>query len=117
MPQQGTTRQRRFNFPMVESRLAGAKPIDMVREQVSYDTMANAPGGDPNAPFTSGVEAKQSLNNYLTGNVVEPLAARGWPNLGAALATAPMVAADMVVPETKGDVGGMMMGPVRLFTR
>lgn len=52
-----------------------------------------------------GVAAgKKYFNQLLTENVVEPLARRGYENLGAGLATIPAVAADVVLPETFEEV-------------
>jgi hypothetical protein len=40
---------------------------------------------------------------------VEPLAQRGYPNLGAALATVPSVAAEMMIPSTTGELQGAVI--------
>lgn len=47
---------------------------------------------------------KQSFDQFLTERVVEPLAQRGYPTLGAALATVPSVAADVMIPGTTGEL-------------
>ena len=52
-----------------------------------------------------GVAAgKEYIDKLLTENVVEPLARRGYENLGAGLATIPATAADLFLPETVEDV-------------
>jgi hypothetical protein len=52
---------------------------------------------------------KTNIDDFLTGNVVEPLAQRGYPNLGAALATVPSVAAEMMIPSTTGELQGAVI--------
>lgn len=47
---------------------------------------------------------KQSFEKFLTERVVDPLAQRGYPTLGAALATVPSVAADVMIPSTTGEL-------------
>lgn len=47
---------------------------------------------------------KQSFDQFLTERVVDPLAQRGYPTLGAALATVPSVAADVLIPSTTGEL-------------
>jgi hypothetical protein len=56
------------------------------------------------APIPQGVASKQAVDDYLASNIVEPLADRGWPNLGAALATPPSVAADLLIPQQGSDL-------------
>ena len=48
-------------------------------------------------------KAKEKLNDALTEHVVEPLAAAGHPDLGAAIATVPSVAADFLAPSAPVD--------------
>jgi hypothetical protein len=55
-------------------------------------------------PLPAAQRLKTNIDDFLTGNVVEPLAQRGYPNLGAALATVPSVAAEMMIPSTTGEL-------------
>ena len=55
-------------------------------------------------PLPVAQRLKTNIDDFLTGNVVEPLAQRGYPNLGAALATVPSVAAEMMIPSTTGEL-------------
>jgi hypothetical protein len=60
-------------------------------------------------PLPAGQRLKTNIDDFLTGNVVEPLAQRGYPNLGAALATVPSVAAEMMIPSTTGELQGAVI--------
>jgi hypothetical protein len=55
-------------------------------------------------PLPAAQRLKTNIDDFLTGNVVEPLTQRGYPNLGAALATVPSVAAEMMIPSTTGEL-------------
>jgi hypothetical protein len=57
-----------------------------------------------------GVEPmKKSLDEMLTGRVVEPMARAGYPTLGAAMATVPSTLAEALVPSTAGDLAGTLI--------
>jgi hypothetical protein len=60
-------------------------------------------------PLPAAQRLKTNIDDFLTGNVVEPLAQRGYPNLGAALATVPSVAAEMMIPSTTGELQGAVI--------
>jgi hypothetical protein len=60
-------------------------------------------------PLPVAQRLKTNIDDFLTGNVVEPLAQRGYPNLGAALATVPSVAAEMMIPSTTGELQGAVI--------
>lgn len=60
-------------------------------------------------PLPAAQKLKTNIDDFLTGNVVEPLAQRGYPNLGAALATVPSVAAEMMIPSTTGELQGAVI--------
>jgi hypothetical protein len=110
------TKNRSYNFPMVEARLKGLPPEQMPLEQASYDIQRagqDMMGADVSDPFQPGVDLKAAITDKADKYLNQPLASRGWPNLGAALATVPAVASDVLVPETKGDVLGMVAGPVK----
>lgn len=51
-------------------------------------------------PIPAVQKMKQSFDQFLTERVVEPLAQRGYPTLGAALATMPSTAMEYFVPGT-----------------
>lgn len=53
--------------------------------------------------FPIAKRAKEGLDDALTEHVAEPLANAGHPDLGAAIATVPSVAADFFVPSTPID--------------
>jgi hypothetical protein len=60
---------------------------------------------------------KDSLEKALTENVVDPMSKAGYPNAGAAIATVPMVAADLVIPETTAETMPGMAGVGKLKRR
>jgi hypothetical protein len=55
-------------------------------------------------PFGPGEAIVEGLNSGLQEYVVDPLARRGYENVGAALATVPSVIGDALIPQTVGDV-------------
>jgi hypothetical protein len=65
-------------------------------------------------PLPAAQRLKTNIDDFLTGNVVEPLAQRGYPNLGAALATVPSVAAEMMIPSTTGELQGAVIPGIGL---
>lgn len=56
------------------------------------------------APFPAVEKAKASFDEFLGNRVVEPLAQRGYPTLGAALATIPSTAMEALVPSTPDEL-------------
>lgn len=54
-------------------------------------------------PIPAFVKTKEKFDEFLTENIVEPLASRGYENLGAGLATIPGTAAEFLLPETPDD--------------
>jgi hypothetical protein len=61
--------------------------------------------------WAPGKRAVGRATDWLTENVVDPLSNAGWPNLGAAVATVPGVAVDLVVPTHASDLMAMTPGP------
>jgi len=56
------------------------------------------------APYPMVEKAKGAFDEFLASRVVEPLAQRGYPTLGAALATVPSTAMEAMVPSTPDDL-------------
>lgn len=56
------------------------------------------------APYPMVEKAKGAFDEFLASRVVEPLAQRGYPTLGAALATVPSTAMEALVPSTPDDL-------------
>lgn len=55
-------------------------------------------------------ELKSKLDEWLTGNVVEPLAKAGYPNVGAGIATVPSSIAEFLTPESPYELAPGMAG-------
>ena len=63
------------------------------------------PLGPPeDVPIPAGVSAQQGMDEWLGNEVVTPMAERGWPNLGAAMATIPSTIGSMVIPQSTDDL-------------
>lgn len=56
------------------------------------------------APYPVVQKAKEAFDDLLTRKVVEPMAERGYPTLGAALATVPSTAMEAMVPSTPDEL-------------
>lgn len=56
------------------------------------------------APYPMVEKAKGAFDEFLASRVVEPLAQRGYPTLGAALATVPSTAMEAMVPSTPDEL-------------
>jgi len=56
------------------------------------------------APYPMVEKAKGAFDEFLANRVVEPLAQRGYPTLGAALATVPSTAMEALVPSTPDEL-------------
>jgi hypothetical protein len=65
-----------------------------------------------NVPFPPGVEAQRKVDEALSSYVVEPLAKRGYENLGAALAAGASAAASMAIPQNEAEAAGVIL-PIR----
>jgi len=65
-----------------------------------------------NVPFPPGVEAQRKVDEALSSYVVEPLAKRGYENLGAALAAGSSAAASMAIPQNEAEAAGVIL-PIR----
>lgn len=76
------------------------------KNRVSIDDMED----DFSKEIPGAVKAKSKIDEWLTGNIVEPLAARGYPNLGAGLATVPSTIAEFLAPTTPGEFAPGMAG-------
>jgi hypothetical protein len=63
------------------------------------------------APVPGVERFKQGLDTMLSENVVEPLARRGYPNLGAGIATVPSTLAEALLPSSMAE----MQGPIIPF--
>lgn len=72
------------------------KPVDM--EEVDK-------GGIPKSK-----ELKSKLDEWLSGNVVEPMAKAGYPNVGAGIATVPSSIAEFLAPESPYELAPGMAG-------
>jgi hypothetical protein len=57
-----------------------------------------------NAPIPEAQEFKKGVDDVLTKYIVDPLAERGYENLGAGLATIPSTLMEAAIPSTAGDV-------------
>lgn len=55
-------------------------------------------------------ELKSKLDEWLTGNVVEPMAKAGYPNVGAGIATVPSSIAEFLTPESPYELAPGMAG-------
>ena len=73
-------------------------PVSAERMSAAYDQ-----------EIPAAQKMKQSFDQFLTERVVDPLAQRGYPTLGAALATVPSVAADVMIPSTTGELQGAVI--------
>ncbi len=82
---------------MVGKGYADGGRVDMDAEtQKLYDAQYNA-------PIPGAKDFKQGVDDALTEYVVDPLAKRGYENLGAGLATVPSTIMEALVPNTAGD--------------
>lgn len=65
---------------------------------------------DPMAqPFEPGQAAMRKVDQFLGDKVVDPLARRGYPGLGAGIATGLGTLADFAIPQTSGDLAGVVV--------
>ena len=69
--------------------------------------------GGFDTPIPGVQEAKKKFDDYLTENVVNPMAQAGYEDLGAALATIPSVGAELALPSAVGDLAM----PIAKFNR
>jgi len=63
------------------------------------------------APVPGVERFKQGLDTMLTENVVEPLARRGYPNLGAGIATVPSTLAEALLPSSMAEMQTVLKLP------
>ena len=63
------------------------------------------------APVPGVERFKQGLNTMLTENVVEPLARRGYENLGAGIATVPSTLAEALLPSSMAEMQAVIPLP------
>jgi polyhydroxyalkanoate synthesis regulator phasin len=59
-------------------------------------------------------ELKSKLDEWLSGNVVEPMAKAGYPNVGAGIATVPSSIAEFLTPESPYELAPGMAGVGKL---
>lgn len=57
-------------------------------------------------------EAKEEFDELLSEEVVEPLAKRGYPNVGAGIAAGTSAVADFAIPDSAAEAGLMAAGPL-----
>ena len=76
------------------------------KNRVSIDDMED----DFSKEIPGAVKAKSMIDEWLTGNVVEPMAGAGYPNLGAGIATVPSTIAEFLAPTTPGEFAPGMAG-------
>lgn len=105
---------QRESWATIKAALAEAKrrAFDEGKERATEPVR----GGGQDAPFVPGVRAMESVNDWLGRKIVDPLAQRGYPNLGAALATPPAVIADMLIPQAGADLNPAA-APIGSFRR
>lgn len=63
------------------------------------------------APVPGVERFKQGLDTMLTENIVEPLARRGYPNLGAGIATVPSTLAEALLPSSMAEMQAVIPFP------
>lgn len=80
------------------------------KNRVSIDDMEE----DFSKEIPGVVKAKSMIDEWLTGNVVEPMANAGYPNLGAGIATVPSTIAEFLIPTTPGEFAPGMAGVGKL---
>lgn len=82
-------------------------PTDNLKKWTE-DPNYKKPGYGKEIPQTK--KFKSDLDAWLTGNVVEPMANAGYPNLGAGIATVPSTLAEFLLPENTAELAPGMAG-------
>lgn len=91
--------------------LMNKRQIEQAQEQKAFIEGGGRLGDGSETPIPGAASMKRRVDETLTKSVVEPMAARGYGDLGAAIATVPSVVADVVLPDTVGELA--MPPPVR----
>lgn len=86
-------------------------PTDNLKKWTE-DPNYKKPGYGKEIPQTK--KFKSDLDAWLTGNVVEPMANAGYPNLGAGIATVPSTLAEFLLPENTAELAPGMAGVGKL---
>lgn len=87
------------------------RELEQAQEQKDFIAGGGRLGDGSETPIPGAAAMKRKVDDTLTEYVVEPLAARGHEGLGAAIATVPSVIADVVLPDTVGELA--MPPPIR----